>query len=64
MIDTLIKNSLIIDGSGAPRQRADIAIRNGIIVDVSLFEGAGAGQVICAIRKIICRLPYQVLPVL
>ena len=35
MFDTIIKNGTIIDGSGSPGYRADIAIKNGKIVLIS-----------------------------
>jgi N-acyl-D-aspartate/D-glutamate deacylase len=34
MYDLLIKNGTVVDGTGAPRRHADVAIANGKIVDV------------------------------
>jgi N-acyl-D-aspartate/D-glutamate deacylase len=41
MLDTLIKDALIVDGSGAPPRRGSIGIRDGRIVDVSDTAGGG-----------------------
>ncbi|HEY0524584.1 MAG TPA: amidohydrolase family protein [Stellaceae bacterium] len=41
MLDTLIKDALIFDGSGAPPRRGSIGIRDGRIVDGSETAGGG-----------------------
>jgi N-acyl-D-aspartate/D-glutamate deacylase len=39
--DLLIKDGIVIDGSGLPRSRADVAIKDGLIAEVgSVVEGA------------------------
>jgi N-acyl-D-aspartate/D-glutamate deacylase len=39
--DLLIKNGTILDGSGSPRFRADVAIANGKIAEIGrVAEGA------------------------
>ncbi|HEV8628056.1 MAG TPA: hypothetical protein VG034_26780, partial [Acidimicrobiia bacterium] len=38
--DTVIKNGMIVDGSGAPRYRADIAIKDGRIADIGVIDAA------------------------
>ena len=44
--DILITGGTLIDGSGAPRQRADLAIKDGQIVSIGALSRAGAAQVI------------------
>ena len=46
MLDILIKNGTIIDGTGAAPMRADVAIADGRIVEIAPVEQGGAG--ICA----------------
>jgi len=48
MSDILIKNGLVVDGSAAPRYRADVAIRGGRIVEIGQLEGAEAENVVDA----------------
>ncbi len=48
MLDILIKNGLVADGSGAPRYPADVAIERDRIVEIGHLEGAEAGEVIDA----------------
>ena len=46
--DLIIKNGLIFDGARAPRYRADIAIKDGVIAEIGHLDGADAGRVIDA----------------
>lgn len=48
MLDILIQNGVVVDGSGAPRYRAEVAIEGDRIVEVDRLEGAEAGTVIDA----------------
>ena len=48
MLDILIANGEIVDGTGAPRHRADVAIADGRIAEVGSLTGAEARQVIDA----------------
>jgi N-acyl-D-amino-acid deacylase len=48
MVDILIRNGEVIDGSGTRRQKADVAVDKGRIVDVGNLAGATATQVIDA----------------
>lgn len=48
MLDILIQNGQIVDGSGTPRYRADVAVAGDRIVEVGLIESAKAETVIDA----------------
>lgn len=48
MLDVLISGGWVIDGTGNPPFRADVAIEGDRIVDVGRFEGASAERVIDA----------------
>ena len=48
MLDILIRNGDVVDGTGAPRHRADVALRGGLIVEIGMLEGARASRVIDA----------------
>ena len=48
MFDILIKNGLVVDGSGAPAFRSDIAIQNGKIAKIAPSIGGEAREVIDA----------------
>jgi N-acyl-D-amino-acid deacylase len=45
--DLIIRNGVIVDGTGAPRRHADIAISNGLIAEVGKCQG-GARRVLDA----------------
>src|SRR4029077_18196721 len=45
--DLLIKNGTVIDGTGAPRYEADVAVKDGRIAEIGKI-GGGAGKVIDA----------------
>ncbi len=51
--DLLITNGLVVDGTGLPRRRADVAIRDGLIVGVGRFDAAGARRVLDAKGRIV-----------
>jgi len=53
VIDILIKNGMVIDGSGKPAERKDVAITGMRIVAVELLDGAQAGEVIDATGKMV-----------
>ena len=48
MTDILIRGGMVIDGTGAPARRADIAITEGRITDVGQFAGRRATRMIDA----------------
>ena len=48
MLDILIQNGTVVDGSGAPGHRADVAIDGDRIAEVGVLEGAQAKTVIDA----------------
>ena len=51
--DIIIKNGRIIDGTGNPWYRGDIAIKNGKIAAIGFFENASANKIIDAADQII-----------
>ena len=51
--DTVIKNGTIIDGTGLPRFRGDLAIKNGRIARIGRVDAALARQVIDATGLIV-----------
>ncbi len=53
MYDLLIINGLVVDGTGLPRRRADLAIRNGRIVGTGHFDRGEARDVIDAEGRIV-----------
>jgi len=48
MLDILIRKGWVVDGTGAPRRRADVAIAGGRIVEVAPLERAEAETVLDA----------------
>jgi len=46
--DLLIRGGTVIDGTGAPAVRADVAVTNGKITDVGAFTGRRAMRMIDA----------------
>lgn len=53
MLDVLIKNGTVIDGSGQPMFRADIGIREGIITDIGDLHNEHAEIEIDATKKFV-----------
>lgn len=51
--DLLITNGLVVDGTGLPRRRADVAIHAGKIVGVGHFSGSDAERVIDADGRVV-----------
>jgi N-acyl-D-amino-acid deacylase len=54
MLDVLIENGWVVDGTGNPSRPADVGIVGDRIVDVGHLEGASAQSVIDATGKIVC----------
>jgi len=53
MLDTLIENGTLIDGSGGARRRADVGVRDGRIVAIGEISEA-ATQTVDASGRIVC----------
>ncbi|HEY3218570.1 MAG TPA: D-aminoacylase [Candidatus Limnocylindria bacterium] len=53
MTDLLIRGGTVIDGTGTPAVRADVAVTNGRITDVGAFTGRRAMRMIDARGKVI-----------
>lgn len=54
MFDILIRNAVIVDGSGQERYPGDIAILDESIADIGVLNSPEAGKVIDAGGKIVC----------
>lgn len=52
MIDVLIKNTTIVDGTNAPRYQGDIAIAGDRITDIGRLDGAAATHIIDATDQV------------
>ena len=37
--DLIVKNGMIVDGSGFPRYRADVAVKDGRIAEIGRIRG-------------------------
>ena len=44
--DLLITNGLVVDGTGLPRRRADVAIRDGKIAGIGRFDESNGFEVV------------------
>ena len=53
MYDVILKNGTVVDGTGAPRYTADVAIKEGKIVEIGQLGDATADKVIDASGKCI-----------
>jgi N-acyl-D-amino-acid deacylase len=54
MFDVLIRNGLVVDGSGKPGFRADVAVSGDRIADVGSLAGAAAAETIDAAGLVVC----------
>lgn len=54
MLDIVIRNGWVVDGTGNPARRADVAIQGDRIVDVGHLPAATAARTIDATGKIVC----------
>jgi N-acyl-D-aspartate/D-glutamate deacylase len=48
--DLVIRNGVVVDGTGLPRRRADVAISDGKIAEIGFVEGSGAREIDAAGR--------------
>ncbi len=53
MLDRVISGGTVVDGSGAPRRRADVGIRDGRVVEIGEIDGP-ARERIDASGRIVC----------
>ena len=50
--DLVVRNGIVVDGTGLPRRRADVAVRNGRIVAVGFVDGTGTRELDAAGRVV------------
>ena len=53
MFDLIIRNGTVVDGTGAPACRADVAVENGVIVEIAAGIAADAREEIDATGRIV-----------
>jgi N-acyl-D-amino-acid deacylase len=46
--DVIVKDGMVIDGTGSPRYRADIGIRDGVIAEIGRLPASDGGRVLDA----------------
>ena len=42
--DLVIRNGVVVDGTGLPRRRADVAITGGLVAEIGFIDGTGARE--------------------
>lgn len=47
-LDLAVVNGTVVDGSGLPRRRADVGVKDGRIVEVGFVDASDAAEVIDA----------------
>ena len=50
--DLVIRNGIVVDGTGLPRRRADVAVKDGRVAEVGFVDGAGAREIDAAGRVV------------
>jgi N-acyl-D-amino-acid deacylase len=50
--DLVIRNGIVVDGTGLPRRRADVAVLDGRIAEIGFVEGEGAREIDAAGRVV------------
>ena len=43
--DLVIRNGIVVDGTGLPRRRADVAVKDGRIAEIGFVEATGAREI-------------------
>jgi N-acyl-D-amino-acid deacylase len=51
--DLVVKNGMIVDGSGLPRYRADIGVKDGKIAEIGRINGATAKETLDAAGRVV-----------
>src|SRR5262249_19517593 len=54
VLDVLVRDALVVDGTGAAPFRGDVAVEGGRIAAVGELDGADAGRVIDAAGRVVC----------
>ncbi|HZO97640.1 MAG TPA: D-aminoacylase [Gaiellaceae bacterium] len=53
-LDVLIRDALVVDGTGAPPFRGDVGVEGGRVAAVGALGGAEAGRVVEAAGRLVC----------
>src|SRR5512147_2651868 len=51
--DLIVKNGMIVDGSGLPRYRGDVGVKDGKIAEIGRLTGQNAKEVVDAEGRVV-----------
>ena len=51
--DLVVKNGMIVDGSGLPRYRGDVGVKDGKIAEIGRLDGQNAKEVVDAEGRVV-----------
>ncbi|TMJ25045.1 MAG: amidohydrolase, partial [Alphaproteobacteria bacterium] len=51
--DLIVKNGMIVDGSGLPRYRGDVGVKDGKIAEIGRLTGASAKDTVDAEGRVV-----------
>ncbi|MEW5936045.1 MAG: D-aminoacylase, partial [Bacillota bacterium] len=53
LLDVIVRNGLVVDGTGAPARRTDVGIQGDTVAAIGSLEGCEAGRVLDATGMVV-----------